>query len=121
MNLMPNITCLSLIGFLCQSKWLSQFKVESTFLELLVFVRVEAEQLRRAMPSGHLRFLERNEQPKAQDFLAEVALVQFSAKHRLVEMLELRQREFRRQQLEADGLVAHLPFQSPEGSGENVR
>src|SRR5436190_12491372 len=116
MNLMPNMTCLSSIGFLCQSKWFSQFKIESAFLELLVLIRVEAEQLRRAMTSGHLGFLEWNEQTEAQNFLAEISLVQVGFEHRLVEMLELRQGKLRRQQLEADRLVTHLAFQPGQRS-----
>src|SRR6478735_1953188 len=120
MNLMPNIMCLSSIGFLCQSKWLSQFKVESAFLKLLVFIRVEAEQLRRAVPSGHLGFLKRDEQLKAQDLLAEVALVQFSTEHRRVEMLELRQGKLGWQQLKADGLVTHLAFQPGQRGIQNL-
>src|ERR1051325_2647298 len=120
MNLMPNITCLSSIGFLRQSKWLLQFKVESAFLELLVFVRVEAEQLRRTMSPCHLGFFERHEQIKAQDLLAEVALVQLRAEHRFIKMLELRKRKLGWQQLESDGLVAHLAFQPVQRRGKNL-
>src|ERR1035438_5935762 len=86
----------------------SHFKIESAFLELLVFVRVEAEQLRWPMTTGHLGLLQRHQQAKAQDLFAEVPLVQFISEHRFVEMLELRKRELGRQQLEPDRLVSPL-------------
>ena len=41
------------------------------------------------MAPCHLSFLERDEQPEAQDFLAEVALVQTGLEHGFVQMLEL--------------------------------
>src|SRR5437016_1747250 len=98
----------------------SEFKIETALLQVLVFVRVEAEQLRWAMASSHLCFLERNEQAEAQDFFAEIPLVQLSLQHRLVEVLELRERELRWQQLEPDGLVTHLAFESGARSRQNV-
>ena len=88
----------------------SHFKIESALLELLVFVRVKAEQLCWAMTTGHLGFLKRHQQAKAQDLFAEVPLVQFISEHRLVEMLELRESELGRQQFEPDRLVPHLAF-----------
>src|SRR5258706_14464298 len=110
MNLMPNITCLSFNGF-SVSQNVSQLKIESALLELLVFIRIKAEQLCRAMPAGHLGFVERHQQSEAQHFFAEVPLVQSGAQDRLVKMLQVGQRELRRQQLEADGLITHLALQ----------
>src|SRR6266576_3388134 len=98
----------------------SDFKIESALFEFLVFVRVEAEQLRRAMTSSHLGLLQWNEQAEAEDFLAEIPLVQLGRQHCLVEMLELRECELRRQQLEPDGLVTHLAFEPGQRGRENI-
>ena len=56
------------------------------------------------MTTGHLGFPERDEQAEAQDLLSEIPFVQIVFKHCLVEVLELRERELGRQQLEANRL-----------------
>src|SRR5947209_19900309 len=109
MNLMPNIMYLS-FWFSLSVKIDLKLEIESAFLEFFVFVRVEPEQLRRTMPTGHLGFLEPQEQPKAEDFLAEIALVQFGFENRLIKILKLGQGEFGWQQLKPDGLVPNLPL-----------
>src|SRR5215204_5028339 len=98
----------------------SKFEIESALLELLVFFRVETEQLRGAMTSGDLGFLQGNKQSEAQHFFAEVPLVQPGFEHRFVQMLKLRERKLRRQQFEADWLVADFSFQAGEGQHEDL-
>src|SRR5262249_50695382 len=88
-----------------------QIKIKTLLLELFVFVSVEAEQLCRAMPPGHLSLLQGDEESEAQDLLAEVPLVHRGFEHCFVEVLKLRQRKLGRQQLEADRLVAHLALE----------
>src|ERR1017187_9036323 len=120
MNLMPNIICLSFNGFLCQSKLFSQLEIESAFLEFLVFIRVEAEQLCRAMASGHLGFLQWHEQSETQDFLAKIPLVQACFKNCFVKMLEFGQCKCGRQQLESNWLITDLALQPCERRRHDV-
>ena len=87
--------CLSFNGFSVSQNG-SQLKIESALLELLVFIRIKAEQLGRSMPAADLGFVESHQQPKAQHLFAKVPLVQFSTQNRLVKVLEVGQREFRR-------------------------
>ena len=56
----------------------SDLEMESSLLEPLVLLGVEAEQLGRAVPAD-LRFLKRNQQAEAQDLLSEVSFVEFGA------------------------------------------
>src|SRR5881396_2259288 len=98
----------------------TKLEKESSPFQLLVFVRTKAEQLRRAMAAGHPGFLERDKQAEFQDFLAEVALVQLRFQHGLVKMLELRESELRRQQLEADRLITDFAFQPGQCGREDV-
>ena len=67
---------------------LSKLKIKSAFFELFVFVCVETEQLRRAMPARHECFFERKEQAEAQDLFSKISFVQFCSQHCLVEMLK---------------------------------
>jgi hypothetical protein len=64
------------------------------------------------MPSHHLSFIQRDEQSEAQDLLSEVPLVQFGFENCLIEMLELRTVELRRQQLKPDRLISHFGFKA---------
>src|SRR6185437_5832218 len=95
--------------------------MESALLKLFVFVRIEAEQLCRAMSPDHLCFFERNQQAEAQDLFAEIPLIQTSSKNGFVKMLKLGKRELWRQQLETDRLVTHLAFEPLKGGSQDVR
>ena len=67
----------------------SHFKIESAFFELVVFVRVEAEQLGWAMPPSHLCFLEWYKQAEAQDLLSKITFIQVRSQNGFVKVLEL--------------------------------
>src|SRR6185369_16046456 len=69
----------------------------------------------------HPRFLEWNEQAETEDLLAEIALVQLGLQDGLVKMLELRKREFGRQEFKSDGLITHLSFEPGQRGRQNFR
>src|SRR5215471_473900 len=106
MNLMPNIVFLSLVVEV------SKFEIESALLQFSILVRIKPKQLRRPMPTGHVSFLEWNKQSEAQHFFSEVPFVQIGFQNGLVKMLQLREREFERQQFETDRLITDLAFEA---------
>ena len=89
-----------------------KLEVKFRAFQSLVFLRVEAEELRGAVGSGGGLFRERDEQIHRQDFFAEVAFVERGLQDGFVEVLELREGEFLREQLEADGLVTDFSAQA---------
>src|SRR5690348_15876716 len=72
---------------------------------------VEAIEPRRAVLADLLHALRRLHNARDQQLLAEVALVQRAVQNGLVDLLQLAQRELRRQQLEANGRVLQLATQ----------
>ena len=56
-----------------------------------------------------------------QDLAAEVPLIQRPLQDRLVKVLKLRERELRRQQLEADRLIADLALEPLQGHPQDLR
>src|SRR5690349_5818001 len=92
----------------------SQRKLEAFATELVVLVAPKTIEARGAMGDVGLDLVELLEQVHGQDAFSEVSLVELRAEHRLVEGLELRERELRRQELEADRAVADLAAQSFE-------
>src|SRR4051812_12264835 len=95
--------------------------METALLQRAVLSRVELEELRGPGRSAAALLRERNDQAGGEQLLAEVALVHFALQHGFVEMLELRERELRRQQLEADRLISHLAAQPLHRGGEDGR
>ena len=65
-------------------------------------------------------FIEGDEEVVGEGFFAEVAFVEGLAEDGFVEALELGEGEFRREKLEADGLVGELAAQAGERGGEDV-
>src|SRR5581483_4473816 len=100
--------------------FVSEFKIKPATLQLVVVFGVKAEQLGWAMAAEHLGLVQRDEEIEGEDFFAEVALVELGFEGGLVEMLELRQSELGRKQLEADGFVSDFSFEAGEGDGQDV-
>lgn len=65
-------------------------------------------------------FFEGNEEIVGEGFFAEVAFVEGLTEHGFVEALELGEGEFRRKQLEADGLVGQLATEAGERGIEDL-
>lgn len=65
-------------------------------------------------------FFEGDEEVVGEGFFAEVAFVEELAEDGFVEALELGEGEFRREELEADGLVGELAAEAGERGGEDV-
>src|SRR5262249_55183317 len=84
---------------------------ESLFYELPVFSLIESVQAGRAVGNALLHFVEFLQQVHAKDLLSEIPVVQLPAHHDFVEVLQLADGEFSRQQLKPDRGVAQL---SPE-------
>src|SRR4051812_7185540 len=89
----------------------SYLEIESLLFELLIALLVVPVQPGGAVGHVLLDFVGFDQQIHREDLLAEIALVDLALEHRLVELLQLGQRELRREQLEADGLVTHLSLQ----------
>src|SRR5262245_36763654 len=83
-------------------------ELEALAGEPLVLAAVEAIQPRRAVAYALLDLVGLDEQIHCEDLFAEVAFVQIGAEDDLVQTLELREREARREQLESDRRVANL-------------
>src|SRR5688572_11100678 len=97
--------------------WVSMSRSRSFILDLEVepFARhppvlglVKAVEAGGAMGDVLFDLVRLDEHAHRQDLLAEVPLVERAVEHGLVQPLKLREREARRQQLEADRLVADL-------------
>jgi hypothetical protein len=86
----------------------SDFEEEAFLFEAFVFHGVEAEELGGAVGAYLVLFFEGDEEVVGEGFFAEVAFVEGLAKDGFVEALELGEGEFRREELEADGLVGEL-------------
>ena len=99
----------------------SKLEVETRLRQAPVFALVEAVQPRGAVGDVLLHFVGLDQQIHGEHALAEVALVELALEHELVQVLELREREFLRQQLEADGLIAQLAAQPLERRLQDVR
>src|SRR5262249_22468772 len=95
---------------------ISDLEVEAFLLELQVLLPIEPVELRGPVGDVLLHLVEIHEQIHGEDLLAEVALVERPLEDRLVDLLELRERELRGQELEPDGLVAHLSLEPRERS-----
>src|SRR5215467_13527399 len=87
---------------------------ESLFYELPVFSLIESVQAGRAVGNALLHFVEFLQQVHAKDLLPEIPVVQFPAHHDLIEVLQLSNGEFSRQQLEPDRRVAQFPSEPVE-------
>src|SRR5436190_6918485 len=97
-----------------------EFEIESGLLEPAIRGFVESIQPRGAMGDVLLDLIRVRQQAHAQDFFAEVSFVEQLLENRFVQALQIRQRKFLRQQLEADWLVANLPLQPPQRDVENL-
>lgn len=98
----------------------SDLKQEALLLQLLILHGIEAEELGGAVGAFLVLFLEGDEEVVGEGFFAEVAFVEGFAEDGFVETLELGEGEFRREQLEADGLVGELATEAGERGGEDV-
>ena len=94
--------------------------MESLLLEVVVPDGVEAVELGGAVGSFAVGFVEGKEEIEAEDFFAEVALVQVGTEDGFVEGLELAERELGREELEADGFVAEFATQALEGGMKDL-
>src|SRR5579884_1128492 len=93
----------------------SDLKVETTPLKLLIFLAIKPVQPCGPVCHILLHFLQRHQKVHAQDLFAEVALVERLLQDRLVQPLELRQGKLRRQQFEANRLIANLALETLQG------
>src|SRR3954465_11529154 len=89
----------------------SDLEIESLLFELLITLLVEPVQPGGAVGDVLLDFVAFDQQIHRENLLAKITLVDLALEHRLVELLQLGERELRREQLEADGLVTHLSLQ----------
>src|SRR5262249_22866377 len=81
---------------------------------------IEPVKLRRAMPPCQLLLFQRYEDAEPQNLFPKIPLIQARAEDGLIQMLELRERELRRQQFETDWLVTHLGLQPPQRHSEDL-
>ena len=98
----------------------SYLEKESLFLQALVLHGIEAEELGGAVGAFAVLLFEGDEEVVAEDFFAEIALVDVGAEDAFVEALELGEGELGREELEADGLVGELATEAGEGGGEDL-
>src|SRR5689334_19781005 len=99
----------------------SQLEIETGPGQPPVFPLVESIQARGTVRHVLLHLVGFNQEIHRQYALAEVPLVDLALEHQLVEVLQLRQREFPRQQLEADRLIAELSTQSLQSELQDLR
>src|SRR4051812_45873559 len=99
---------------------LSKLEVEAGFRKAPVLALVESVQACGAVRDVAFHLVGLDEEVHCEHALAEVALVESALEHELVEVLQLRERELFRQQLEADRLIAQLAAQARERRLQNV-
>ena len=87
---------------------------------MLILLAIETVEPRG--PVGHvfLDLVQGDDEVHAQDLLAEIALVERRLQDRFVQPLQLRKGELRRQQFEANRLIAHLVFETLEGCRQDA-